>query len=247
MEAMNCRLLPWEVGDGAANMAADEVLLETACVGRAGLRFYAWSQPTLSLGYFQPAALGQGGEPWARLPRVRRPSGGGALIHHVELTYALALPAGPRWQPVGNSWLVRMHGLIAAALREFGVLTQLWAGGSLGQPADAPLCFQRLTRGDLLLDAAKIVGSAQRRRRGALLQHGAILLAASPHAPELAGIFEQTGRRIACRELAEAIRSTFVQATNWTLHEDDWHADERRLIGELATGKYQQPTWNLKR
>jgi len=66
-----CRLLPHVAADGPHNMAADEVLLESAAAGVASLRFYDWSEPTVSLGYFQPR-----GARLAGLPYVRRPSGG---------------------------------------------------------------------------------------------------------------------------------------------------------------------------
>src|SRR6516162_5517447 len=94
-----CRLLPYAVADGPHNMAADEVLLDAACAGLASLRFYGWFEPTVSLGYFQPHAARLPG-----LPYVRRPSGGLMLVHHHEITYALALPAGAPWQG-GESWL----------------------------------------------------------------------------------------------------------------------------------------------
>src|SRR4051794_38575411 len=93
-----CRLLPFESADGAGNMAADEVLLQAAAAGMAGLRFYEWSKATLSLGYFQPAAERLHDVKLAKLPWVRRPTGGEALVHQHELTYALALPAGLPWQ-----------------------------------------------------------------------------------------------------------------------------------------------------
>ena len=89
------RLLPFAGADGATNMSADEALLESAVRGVASLRFYTWAAPTLSLGYFQHADVRDAN--LARLPWVRRSTGGGAIVHHHELTYALALPAGDAW------------------------------------------------------------------------------------------------------------------------------------------------------
>src|SRR5262249_44203157 len=102
--AQALRHLQLEGGSGAANMAADEVLLEAASRGTASLRFYTWAEATLSLGYFQPAAERLPGLPW-----VRRASGGSALVHDQELTYCLALPAGAPWQRGGESWICRFH------------------------------------------------------------------------------------------------------------------------------------------
>src|SRR5437588_9911435 len=99
MEIARCRLLPYAVADGAHNMAADEVLLEGASAGVASLRFYGWSEPTLSLGYFQSAAVRRTDPRLAALPYVRRPTGGMTLVHHHELTSALALPARSPWEP----------------------------------------------------------------------------------------------------------------------------------------------------
>src|SRR5205823_294304 len=170
------RLLPYELADGAHNMAADEVLLESAVAGAGSLRFYGWTEATLSLGYFQPHRIRGSDERLAKLPFVRRPTGGGILVHHHELTYALGLPASLVRQE-HQSWLGRMHTIIAQALSGLGVSTATVAEEK--QAADL-LCFQHFTAGDLVVNAAKVVGSAQRKQRGALLQHGAILLATSP-------------------------------------------------------------------
>ena len=106
-------------------------------------------------------------------------SGGETLVHHHELTYCLALPAGPPWQD-RRSWTERMHALIMTALATLGVSAQT----TLQEEAvKSDLCFQHPTPGDVMVGRAKIVGSAQRKRRGALLQHGAVLLASSPWAP----------------------------------------------------------------
>src|SRR5262245_52547117 len=105
-------------------MACDEALLDSALEGTASLRFYSWSPPTLSLGYFQPASVRAMAPGLAALPFVRRPSGGDTLVHDHELTYALALPAGAPWQSRAASWLGRMHGIIATALRTLGVLAR---------------------------------------------------------------------------------------------------------------------------
>jgi lipoyl(octanoyl) transferase len=226
-------------------MAADEVLLESARDGIASLRFYGWSAATMSLGYFQADKLRGEDERLASLPFVRRPTGGGALVHHHELTYALALPAASLWQGRGqSSWLCRMHTIISDSLRELDVNPETI---SKEQPAPNLLCFHHLTPGDLVLDRAKIVGSAQRKQRGCLLQHGSILLAASPHAPTLPGILELTGRKIAIPELVSALEKSFIAKTGWNLTAADWAPGELERIEELVLIKYSQSTWNQKR
>jgi lipoyl(octanoyl) transferase len=238
------RVLPFVVADGPHNMAADEVVLESAAAGTGSLRFYSWSEATLSLGYFQPHRLRGSDERLARLPFVRRPTGGGALVHHHELTYALSLPAGLVRQR-HQSWLGRMHTIIAQALSSLGVAA---ATVSEEKKASDLLCFQHFTPGDLVVGAAKVVGSAQRKQRGALLQHGAILLASSPHAPALPGIRELTGRSVAAAEIVSALEREFAAHTGWMLTAaGDWTVTERQRIDELVQIKYGQPSWNQKR
>src|SRR5215212_9694807 len=132
------RLLPLEAADGPTNMAADEALLESAADrGTATLRFYTWGEPTLSLGYFQPAA---GRERTPGLAWVRRSTGGAAIVHHHELTYALALPAGPPWQ-AKESWVCRFHQIVAAALRESGIESRTVECAE-AKKLDPFICFQ---------------------------------------------------------------------------------------------------------
>ena len=114
------RLLPLERAAGPHLMAGDEVLLEAAVAGTASLRFYTWSQPTLSLGYFQSATRRLENPRLAALSYVRRLSGGDALVHHHELTYCLALPADKNWQGA-EPWPSRMHRIIVTALEQLGV------------------------------------------------------------------------------------------------------------------------------
>src|SRR5262249_9145280 len=119
------RLLPFETAAGAWHMAADDALLTAAAAGTASLRFYGWPAATLSLGYFQPSGPARAFPGLASLDWVRRPTGGAALVHHHEVTYALALPPGRTWQPPGASWMSRFHQLLADALAELGVAASL--------------------------------------------------------------------------------------------------------------------------
>jgi len=240
-----CRLLGFAVADGARNMASDEVLLESAATGVASLRFYGWEVATVSLGYFQTEAIRQRDPRLAALPFVRRPSGGATLVHHHELTYCLALPAGRPWQ-TGESWLCRMHRVISTALGELGVTATPQATGS-APPLQGDLCFQHLTAGDLLISSAKVVGSAQRRQRGALMQHGAILLAQSPYTPELPGIRDLSGHDFSKDEFLESVQRCFARSTGWELVPGVWTGSELDRIEHLAMTKYAQDLWNRKR
>src|SRR5260370_880413 len=186
------RLLPLAAADGPTNMAADEAVLETASErGVAALRFYTWSEPTVSLGYFQSAAGREQVGELAGLPWVRRSTGGAAIVHHHELTYALALPPGKEWTSAEH-WICRMHHILQVELAVRGVKSHAVICGE-EQKLGAVVCFLHQTPGDLLINGSKVAGSAQRKMRGALLQHGSILLQRSEFVPHLAGICDAPG------------------------------------------------------
>lgn len=245
MPPLSCRLLPFHVADGVWNMAADDALLESAALqGVASLRFYGWTEPTLTLGYFQPAAPACARDDLASLPRVRRPSGGAALVHHHELTYALALPAGAAWQPPGQALLPALHRHLQTALARLGVATRLC---DVERKFGEVLCFLHHTPGDLLLGACKVVGSAQRKRRGAVLQHGGILLAQSPHAPLLPGIRDLTRCPLPAPDLQAAIVAVLGEATGWRIAADDWTEAERLTRAARQANRYGEAAWNARR
>ncbi|HJZ57323.1 MAG TPA: biotin/lipoate A/B protein ligase family protein [Gemmataceae bacterium] len=242
------RLLPLAVADGPTNMAADEALLESAAgLGVASLRFYAWSEPTLSLGYFQPATARSEVPNLNRLAWVRRSTGGAAIVHHDELTYAIALPPGVTWQPKGESWICRFHHVLQAVLADHGIRSRAVVCGEEKQLGEV-LCFLHQTAGDVLIDGSKVAGSAQRKMRGALLQHGSILLGRSALAPQLPGIRELSGKTDLTREaLAHGLCRQFAANTGWVIEEDDWTAAESARIPEIRAQKYANPEWNAKR
>jgi lipoate-protein ligase A len=227
-------------------MAADETLLEAAASGTASFRLYGWSQPTLSLGYFQASAASRAYPRLGELAWVRRPSGGAALVHHLEVTYALTLPAGPPWQKRGESWLRRMHAILTDALASLGVSARACGDHEEKKLGDI-LCFLHHTPGDLLIDDAKIVGSAQRKQRGSLMQHGSILLAASLRTPHLRGIRELAGVSLSVESLSAAVAELLAKQTRWQLIASEWTPREIERIDALAAGKYSQPAWNCKR
>jgi lipoate-protein ligase A len=190
---LTCRVLPYESADGPANMALDEVLLDavSADASAAYLRIYGWTVPTLSLGYFQRLADVQADPRWQSAAVVRRLTGGGAIWHHHEATYALIVPAGhPRARP--NTALYRaVHAAIQEILTGAGIAVDRRgdAAQTVRPGLDRPLlCFSDRDSEDLVYRGFKVVGSAQRRRHGAILQHGSVLLARSPRVPELPGL-----------------------------------------------------------
>jgi len=238
------RWFPFARADGAFNMAADDVLLQAAVRGTASLRFYGWSGATVSLGYFQPAASRCGVAGLAQLPWVRRPTGGKTLVHHHELTYALALPPG-----FAPDWMPRMHrAVILPALCRFGLSGRIEAASKETElPKGGNLCFQEQTPGDLMCAGHKVAGSAQRKHHGALLQHGAILLAQSTYAPLLPGIKELTGVDLLVDELQAVVVEMFRKETGWETSPVRWTAEEEKEILAKVTAQYGTAEWKEKR
>lgn len=168
------RLLETGDGPGDWNMAVDEAMLEAHRLGLVPptLRLYRWARPTLSLGYAQRlegldvAALRAAG-----VELVRRPTGGRAVLHAGDQTYAVVtsgLPAG-----VSASYRVIAAALVDGLTR-CGLAPAIVPGAT--RPGRSAACFASSTRADLVVDGRKVVGSAQLRRDGAVLQHGTIYL-----------------------------------------------------------------------
>jgi lipoate-protein ligase A len=243
---MQIRLLPYAIADGAANMAADETLVRSAADGVASLRFYGWLHATVSLGYFQ-SHLVRGEDPLlASLPWVRRPSGGATLVHQHELTYALALPPAPEWHR-GDPWLRRMHRIIVEALSDLGMRDQLVLVKDQPIKHGDILCFQQFTPGDVLCNGRKVVGSAQRKYRQALLQHGSILLKQCEYTSQLPGLRELTGVALSSEQVQDAVIRQFNRCTGWHMDEGDWTTTENGCLKSLVEDRYANPEWNERR
>ncbi len=187
---VTCRVLPHEVGRGASNMALDHALLDAVDADpcEAIFRTYAWSEPTLSLGYFQHIADARSEPRWDGVPIVRRPSGGGALWHDHELTYMLVVPRSHPLAMKPSALYRAVHAAIAQMLRAGEIAADRRGEDRTGAGARPFLCFLDRDPEDVLLSGAKVVGSAQRRRPGAVLQHGSLLLRRSAATPELPGL-----------------------------------------------------------
>ena len=177
-------------------MALDHALLRRAAIsGDAVLRVYSWRAPTLSFGRHQPArglydpeAIRDAG-----MDIVRRPTGGRAVLHHREVTYSVTAPIPPttsseRGIPAGNVYEA-INALLVDALCALGIAASLAPPGTLRRldgdeathtvtprPSAHP-CFDVATEGEVVVGGRKLVGSAQWRDPGAVLQHGSILIA----------------------------------------------------------------------
>lgn len=210
------RLLETGGADGSWNMAVDEAMLEAHRLGLVPptLRVYRWARPTLSLGYAQKAD----GFDWeaiaaAGIDVVRRPTGGRAVLHAGDFTYAIVASGLP--EGVRASYALLAAGL-AKGLEKLGLACEL-APGELGVGRSED-CFKAATQADLLAAGRKLIGSAQTRRAGAVLQHGSLYIRyprelarvvfGEGHA-EIADLATLLGRVPSWDEVAEAITQGF--------------------------------------
>ena len=233
---------------GARNMAVDETLLESALERDiSSVRIYEWSAPTVSLGYFQDAGEYERDSQWSGLAAVRRLSGGGAILHDREITYSVALPPSH----VISSQPSRLYGLVHNAVLEVlaeHCITACMRGAAQSidhRPSTIEpfLCFGRGDPNDIVLGAHKIVGSAQRRRRGAILQHGSILLERSPHAAEFSGIAELTGIALDRFQLGEQVGVAIANVVGGRAERSGLDDLEQRRASELARDRYSTLRW----
>jgi lipoyl(octanoyl) transferase len=219
--------------DAAFNMALDEALLEAmARLQEPVLRFYGWTEPAATFGYFQKFAEV---EQATRLrPLVRRPTGGGIVPHDVDWTYSFAVPPGHEWHSLAaiESYR-RIHEWIQRAFATLKVETELApskkAVGDGGLPG---ACFIGHEQFDLLWHGKKIAGAAQRRNKLGLLIQGSVQL---PPVSLVRGDWE------------DAMRATAVELflADWAEYSPDEPLSERAEV--LARQKYSQKGYNQKR
>ena len=249
---ISCRLILSDSGNAAMNMALDEALLESAAADAQAspvLRIYRWARPTLSLGYFQQAADRQSHPPSRDCDLVRRPSGGGAILHDEELTYALVLPASLAQREAASRWYDEVHQALVTAIKELtGAVAQLCDRPSCRRASDEPfLCFQRRSSGDVLLGENKIAGSAQRRRRKAILQHGSVLLRRSSYAPQLPGLADLADVVITYEQLSSSLCRLLGEGLQFDLQNSSLAEEELEAAEVLQAGKYASEAWTMRR
>ena len=184
---------------GPENMARDEVLLtEAASTGAAFLRLYRFDPPCLSFGRNEPTTEHGG------IATVRRPTGGRAVWHEHEVTYAVAAPIAA-FGRLRDAYRV-IHERLAAALRSLGADVTLAEDRPTVRLCDRPTaCFAATVGGEVVAAGRKVIGSAQVRRGAAFLQHGSILLDGSKDTPNATTLRQVLGRPVTFEEVTAAI------------------------------------------
>jgi lipoate-protein ligase A len=271
------RLLQHDAAPGAWNMAVDEILLEEAMKGaKPVLRLYSWRPYALSLGHFQQgdvvdkAACAQAG-----VDVVRRPTGGRAVLHANEVTYSIILPPSHPLTHVSvvASYQALSQGLLRG-LALLGIQAQLArvehpptpAAASVASASDGgaqAACFDAPSWYELLANGRKLVGSAQVRRGGALLQHGSVPLTLVPQdlykllsfssaavreraqqafANKAAGLCDITAQSLTPAHVAQALISGISQALSCIMQADQLTPKELEQAETLAQ-KHAHPQW----
>ena len=241
---------------GWQNMSLDMSLhARAARSGHGYLRFYRWDPSCLSFGRHEPALKRYDRDRIAQLglDTVRRPTGGRAVWHAAELTYAVAAPEAAMGSL--REAYHRIHRTIAAALRGLGAPVHL-APARRAAPVDAGACFAVAAGGEVVVGTGKVVGSAQLRSEGALLQHGSLLLhddqsrvrevtigGSAP--PDVRPLSRLLDREVHWEEAAHAISDA---ARPWAAR---WNAvdDEEALIAEaeMTAPRFRDPAWTWQR
>ncbi|KUK12612.1 MAG: Octanoyltransferase LipM [Moorella sp. 60_41] len=266
------RLLDTGIADGPTNMAVDEAILQEHQAGGVPptVRFYGWDPPTISLGYGQSlekeidvAALEK-----RRLGLVRRLTGGRAVLHDREVTYSIVVREDHPLVEGGilPSYL-RIAGVLARGLRSLGAPVEVASGRKNTGEHSSAACFDAPSWYEITVAGRKMVGSAQTRKGGVLLQHGSIVLELNvddlfavlrfsssarrerlkeKFALQACGLWEVLGRPVGPEEVKEAITRSFAEMYGINLVYGDLTPREKFLVEELRH-KYAGREWNWRR
>jgi len=163
---------------GPQNMAVDQLLLQN-CAEQVLIRFYGWSRPEVSFGYFDTLESAQAKFNDEVLHFVRRWTGGGVVDHRKDFTYTLVIPKGHPWASLRGSESYRIiHVAVVEMLKGCGVNAELVAEDSQNTSV---ACFDRPVTHDVIDQAGgKLAGAGQRRTRWGLLHQGSILVSSLP-------------------------------------------------------------------
>lgn len=240
---------------GAINMARDVAVLEA--VSENGLpptlRLYGWHPPCLTLGRHQGTEAADLAFCRAEgIDVVRRPTGGRALLHHLELTYSVVAPLGTGPLPRGLQDAYRsICGALVTAMRRLGVDAELTGGEVnllLPGPRSTSPCFEAPAGGEVVVRSRKLIGSAMRAHADTILQHGAVVLDwdgrlqagamaladDSKLRPHVTTLTDELGRKPLRPEIEEVLIGAISGELGVTLAEDPLTDDEDARAHELA-------------
>ena len=251
---MKIRVIDTGEGTGSWNMAVDESLLDSEL---PVLRFYTWDKPTISLGYFQKSEEANLSFIRERdLGLVRRLTGGKAVLHHRELTYSMIFTE----EFIPGSVIETYRAIsvcLTEGLKALGVPAVMMKKDT--GPVAAGNCFESISWYEIAAEGKKLVGSAQTRRRGKVLQHGSIILDWDREL--IAGCFrdyspeEQPASAVKdfLTEIpgTETIREVLTRSITEGLKADRTDSEltgrEKETAEKLDRERYASPEWTLRR
>jgi lipoate-protein ligase A len=236
------RVIRDEPGPAAWNMAVDEALLLHGEVPT--LRLYGWAPHAVSLGFFQRAADFADLPPGTTL--VRRLTGGGAIHHGDEITFALCVDADRLPREVEASYRL-LHDAAVAALQDHGVVSQRRTGGDLptARPSEK-WCFRTPGRDDVVTHAGKLLGSAQRRiasPRPRVLHHGSLVVQRPSLTPFAAALADTNVDGQLAARVRETLVERFAAALGLSATPGTLTATERAAAERLRRDRYEDPTF----
>jgi lipoyl(octanoyl) transferase len=261
------RLIVDGQGDGPSNMAVDEAILRSVVAGESlpTLRFYGWRPPCLSLGRNQPLAdVDLAACRAAGIDVVRRPSGGQAILHTDELTYSVVLLQNdPRSEGGVLEAYRRISGGLLVGLEALGVAAIQAVGQRGDSHAKTPICFEAPSDYEITVGGRKLVGSAQWRSQGGVLQHGSLPLFGDPTRiacymlmedgarqekrrwllGRMATLEEASGRLYSFQQAVDAIAEGLAKALNLDLIRGEVSPGERTLARALRESRYVAQEW----
>lgn len=264
------RLIIGSEADGATNMAVDQAIVEAVIEGSSPptLRFYAWSPPCLSLGRSQPLSdVDLGACRAAGVDVVRRPTGGRSILHTDELTYSVALlQTDARAEGGVLEGYRRLSEGLLAGLQRLGVAAIQAMGRRKPQAEPTAICFETPADYEITVDDRKLVGSAQWRARGGVLQHGTLPLCgdltrildylALPcieresqrrHLRLRAITLEEAmGQVVPFDRVARDLAAGFAQALNLILVPGELTPQERQLVAKFRKTIYDFSGWTAR-
>ncbi len=257
----------------AWNMAVDEALFNTCGrdTGPMTLRIYSWNPPAVSLGYGQTVEdeVDPGRCERYGIELVRRITGGRTVLHDQELTYSLVAPEShPALGRQSGVMIRKVSEALIDALRHFDIRGELAPRESCGTGGGSDVCFTATGRYEITVHGRKLAGSAQRRSRGRVLQHGSILLGPGHRRLPLLmpahdherrdtiarllrertiSVSELIPRTPAFEEWAHVLSMSFLEHLNLEGRTDALDDGEQREAALLVESRYGNADWTHRR
>ncbi|MEM1156823.1 MAG: hypothetical protein AAGH72_01085 [Verrucomicrobiota bacterium] len=217
-----CRVIRQGEDNAARNMATDEALMQL--ITQPVLRFYRWSEPAVTIGYFQQWTEVPEGRPFAR-----RYTGGGLVDHQADFTYSIIVPKEHPLDVRGTSSSYEdIHRAVASGLQREGFDVKVIP---TSDPKPNAACFQRAVRFDVVSGARKVAGAAQRRSRTGTLHQGSII----------------PGGKFEWNSLSHSLQSELTPLLGESVTESMLTRNEQELAAELAEIRYATETWNRQK